>query len=431
MRLMRFEGDISLLSDEGKTLEASEDRRLTNGNVLKTKKESLAWILLDEDRLVTLMEKSEASFTQNGKKMYLSLDEGRLFFNIERSLEEDEELSIKTSTMVIGIRGTSGYIDSDENGNSVLYLTSGKVDVTGLDEDGEESDSCRLNAGQKVTVISGEEAELIVEDITEYDLPAELVSFILDDDDILDMILDENGWDEENLRMSLTTGDADSSDADPGTASDASVSDNTFDLNELAGTWFEDGVLYLSMYGDGTGVLYYPSDGMFDSEEGSLVPISMTYELSQDYMVVTDPVHYTSGLNFQYFLLDGKLVLYDTLYDRLVIKDNEFDPGESWRNNPDFVPAKIALTVTDVGEEETEVPSFIGLWEDPSTLVQIDIRDDFTGIILGAANPEFSWWVEDNTIRFSNEYIKYENGVLFRGSISADGVVWNEMRKIG
>ncbi len=39
MRLMRFEGDISLLSDEGKTLEASEDRRLTNGNVLKTKKD--------------------------------------------------------------------------------------------------------------------------------------------------------------------------------------------------------------------------------------------------------------------------------------------------------------------------------------------------------------------------------------------------------
>ena len=107
MRLMRFEGDISLLSDDGKTIDASEDRRLTNGNVLKTKKESLAWILLDEDRVVTLMEKSEASFTQNGKKMYLSLDEGRLFFNIERSLEDDEELSIKTSTMVIGIRGTS------------------------------------------------------------------------------------------------------------------------------------------------------------------------------------------------------------------------------------------------------------------------------------------------------------------------------------
>ena len=69
------------------------------------------------------MERSTASFTQNGKKLYLSLEDGRLFFNIERSLEDDENLDIVTSTMVIGmiplaIEGGAGAV-----GNKSLSLT--------------------------------------------------------------------------------------------------------------------------------------------------------------------------------------------------------------------------------------------------------------------------------------------------------------------
>ena len=336
MRLLRFDGEITLVSHDGKALEASEDRRLTNGNVIKTKKESQAWILLDEDRVVTLMERSTASFTQNGKKLYLSLEDGRLFFNIERSLEDDENLDIVTSTMVIGIRGTSGYIYSDENGNSVLYLTTGKVEVTGLNEDGEESDSDKLKAGQKVTVISGDDAELIVEDVTEADLPYEMVSFILSDDDLLDSILEETGWDEEALRMSLaSTDDDDEEILSQGAVSDTEQSDNTFDINELTGTWYADGEQFFSINGDGTGILFYPSDGMFGSEEGSLVPITMTYEVGYEYMKVIDPVHYTEGLVFTYYIVDGRLVLYDLINDSLVIKDNEFVPSDNWRQDPD------------------------------------------------------------------------------------------------
>ena len=337
MRLLRFDGEISLTAENGKVLEAAENRRLTNGNVIKTKKESRAWILLDEDRVVTLMEKSAASFTQKGKRLYLSLDEGRLFFNIERPLEDDENLDIATSTMIIGIRGTSGYIDSDEDGNSVLYLTTGKVEVTGLDEDGEESGSDKLKAGQKVTVISDDDAEIIVEDITESDLPYELVEFILSDEDLLDRILEETGWDEELLRTRLSSGDE---------VSPAAVSDSgyTFDVNELTGTWYAEGEQFLSINGDGCGTLFYPSDGMFGSPEGSLVPITMTYELSEDYMIMTDPVHYSSGLMLKYFMFDGKVVLYDTINDRLLIKDNAFDPGDSWRDNPVLRPAKIATS---------------------------------------------------------------------------------------
>ena len=343
MRLLKYDGKVVLTGASGNELEAEEGRRLVNGNILKTKKESMAWVLLDEDRVVTLMEKSTAFFTQSGKTLHVSLEEGRLFFNIDRSLDANENLNISTSTMIIGIRGTSGYIDSDENGNSVLYLTTGEVDVVGLDDKGMSSDADSVKCAQKVTVVSGEEAELVIEDVTESDLPFELINYLLSDEDLLEKVLEETGWDEEALEMSLASEDDTDSDVDSDAVSDVTNSGNTFDINELAGVWYGDGAMFISMYGDGTGTLYYPSDGMFGSDEGSLVPITMTYELSQDYMVVTDPVHYDSGLMIKYFLHDGELVLYDTINNRMLVKEGSPDPGDSWVNNPDYVPAQIQL----------------------------------------------------------------------------------------
>ena len=427
MRLSSYEGSITLTDENGKSLEVKEDRRLTNGNLLKTKKESRAWILLDEDRMVTLMERSAVSFIQDGRELQLSLEEGRLFFNIERSLEDDEDLNIATSTMIIGIRGTSGYVDSDENGNSVLYLTTGKVVVVGLDDDGEEVGADKIGAGQKITVTSGDDAELITTDLTEYDLPRELIEYILSDDELLEAILNETGWDEDLLRMRLSS--EDDTDSDPEAVSDISDYRYSFDVNELTGSWYENGVQLFDINGDGNGILYWPSDGMFGSDEGSLVPITMTYDASPDYLTIKDPVHYPYGTTFNYFLLDGKLVLYDGLTDSLVVKDPAFDPGDGWRNYNNFHPAQ-ALTSSDTnGGDSFITADLVGTWEDPNTFVQIEIYENGTGRILGAANPSFDWWVEGNTVFFSNEYLKYENGVLLRGTISKDGVVWDEMRK--
>ena len=35
-----------------------------------------------------------------------------MFFSVDEKLKEDEEFEIHTSTMVLGIRGTSGYVSS-------------------------------------------------------------------------------------------------------------------------------------------------------------------------------------------------------------------------------------------------------------------------------------------------------------------------------
>lgn len=352
MRLIRYDGEITLTTGSGKSLEATEDRRLTNGNILNTKTESQAWVLLDTDRVVTLMEESTASFIQKGKKLTLNLEEGRIFFDIDRSLENDESFDICTSTMIIGVRGTSGYVDSDENGNSVLYLTTGRVNVSGLDDNGDEFGSDKIKPAQKLTVDADNET-ITVTDVTEYDLPAELVLTITSDDALLEKITDATDWSEDTLKLLedlykqgydideiLEMGLASDEDEE----GDDLVADYTFDLNELTGTWYRDGEQFISFYGDGTGLLMYPPYNPVHPEDAdTLVPFTMTYELSQDYLNYSDPVNFPEGVSCWYFLIDGTLVLYDSFHDTLLIKDNAFTPPEDWRTNPDVHIARIEL----------------------------------------------------------------------------------------
>jgi hypothetical protein len=185
--------------------------------------------------MVTIMQESDAEFHQRGKKMRLFLRDGALFFNIAKPLEEDETFVIETSTMAVGIRGTSGYITTDEGGNSVIYLTSGKVEVTGYNHDEDVSDSVKISAGQKVTVIITDDGvELVVEDISEDSLPSDIFPEIFSDDDLLDEILDETDWDEELLRYYAGVA-ADEEETDSDKTTDLN---STGDIDYIIGEWY-------------------------------------------------------------------------------------------------------------------------------------------------------------------------------------------------
>ena len=353
MRLMAYEGHVSLTTSSGKDLELAEERRLTNGNILNTEEESQAQVLLDEERLVTLMEASRASFVQKGKNLVLNLEDGRLFFNIDRTLEEDESFEIHTSTMIVGVRGTSGYVNSDENGNAVIYLTTGRVEVSGLDEEGAEFDSDKIKPAQKLTVDS-KQKNITVEDVTEFDLPAELVLTITADEELLEKVTDATDWSEEILKLLedlykqgydieeiLEMGLASQDDTD----GDTSVADYTFDINELTATWYGDGEQFISLFGDGTGLLMYRAYNPVHPEDSdNVIPFTMTYEVSEDYLIFKDSVNFPDGVMCRYFILDDKLVLYDSYHDRLLVKDYRFTPPENWRDNPDMHPARVELT---------------------------------------------------------------------------------------
>ncbi len=127
MRLLRIVGEVNL-TEKGKDKTAMTDIRLGDGNVLSTGTQSLVSVGLDDTKIVSLEENSRCEFHQKGKKTELMLTDGSLFFDVRKALEENESLDIKSSTMVVGIRGTSGYVWNDKaKGTQHIIITDGHV----------------------------------------------------------------------------------------------------------------------------------------------------------------------------------------------------------------------------------------------------------------------------------------------------------------
>ena len=91
MRLLRIVGEVTL--EDGKKKKTIVDNlRLSDGNALSTATESLASVGLDETKIISVEENSRAEFYQKGKKLELILTQGRLFFDVQQPLAENESL---------------------------------------------------------------------------------------------------------------------------------------------------------------------------------------------------------------------------------------------------------------------------------------------------------------------------------------------------
>ena len=118
MRLVRTQGDVRIVSAGGGSKAAAKNKRFESGDVLVTGvNDSLASVSLDDSKIVTLQADSKAEFVKKNKQIELKLTKGALFFEVVKKLNADETYEIKTSTLTAGIRGTSGYIYYDEQGN--------------------------------------------------------------------------------------------------------------------------------------------------------------------------------------------------------------------------------------------------------------------------------------------------------------------------
>ena len=126
MHLRRTEGTVSVSNGDGKDVPALDNLGLYSGYGVNTRSASYAWIDLDDVKLTKLDQNSEISIEQDGKKLDIQLKSGSLFFNVTEPLADDETMNIRTSTMLVGIRGTSGWVE-ERGGLSRVYLLEGKV----------------------------------------------------------------------------------------------------------------------------------------------------------------------------------------------------------------------------------------------------------------------------------------------------------------
>lgn len=147
MKLEKTEGQVTLKTQNGSVRKITNGMRLLNGHTLATAKASYAYINLDNSKAVKLDQNSSATLRQNGKSLELLVKNGSLFFNVSKPLTGKENMNIRTSTMVTGIRGTCGVVEKISQRRSKLHLLEGQVTL------GTGSNATTIYGGQTATVI--------------------------------------------------------------------------------------------------------------------------------------------------------------------------------------------------------------------------------------------------------------------------------------
>ena len=172
MHLRRTEGTVAVSDGAGKDVPLLDNLGLYSGYGVGTRAASYAWVDLDDVKLAKLDQNSEISIQKEGKVLNIEIKSGSLFFNVTEPLEDDETMNIRASTMLVGIRGTCGWVEA-LGGSSRVYLLEGKVECSA------GTQTVRVNAGEMAELTP--DGKLAVEQFDEQDLPV-FVREELDDD---------------------------------------------------------------------------------------------------------------------------------------------------------------------------------------------------------------------------------------------------------
>lgn len=192
LRLEKTEGTVTVESASGKSLSLRNGMRLYSGTKIKTSEGSYAYISLDSGKAVKLDASSESEVRKSGKKLELNLLSGELFFDVTVPLEKDESLNIRTSTMVTGVRGTSGYAVVYDCYHSEIVLLEGHLTVhKALGSTG--GSMVEINGGEKAIAAplreeQNDQIQLTVESVKEESVPGFVAVEVKDDLNLQDRI---------------------------------------------------------------------------------------------------------------------------------------------------------------------------------------------------------------------------------------------------
>lgn len=201
VQISKIEGTVSVSNSQGRDLSLLEDMRLYNGYHVATKAASYAWLELDSTKLTKLDAVSEVGIQKNGKKLELLLSEGNLFFNVTEPLEDDEILNIRTSTMVVGIRGTCGWIRILDQWTAQIFVLEGSVQCSVTDPVTGETKSAVISGGEEALCVvyppdkPGTACDILMERFTETDIGGFVLTEVVPDKPLCKEIFEDSGLD--------------------------------------------------------------------------------------------------------------------------------------------------------------------------------------------------------------------------------------------
>lgn len=166
LRLESVEGTAKMKDASGREVKTSKGTRMYSGYGLETQQKSYAYVSLDSSKAIKLDASTSTEVSQSGKKLELKVVSGRMFFNVTEPLKADEELNIRTSTMVTGVRGTCGWVGVVDRYTTQVSLLEGELTITSTDPLTGNTRSVTIVGGQTATVVHHGEGKDFESEIT-------------------------------------------------------------------------------------------------------------------------------------------------------------------------------------------------------------------------------------------------------------------------
>ena len=182
MKLDSFKGSVTVKTMNGSQRKASKGMRLLNGYEVSTADGSEAFISLDNSKAVKLDAKSSVQVRQAGNRLELMIKSGKVFFNVSKPLKSNETLNVRSSTMVAGVRGTSGYATVHEE-ETKMYLLEGNLGMTRTNPVTNKVETVQIKGGEVASSYKYEQkkVDVTIEKFTEVDVPAFVVEEVAKD----------------------------------------------------------------------------------------------------------------------------------------------------------------------------------------------------------------------------------------------------------
>ena len=159
MHLAKAEGSVGVSDESGGAVELMERLGLYDGYQVGTETASYAWIDLDSTKLAKMDAESRIGIRKDGRDLEILVRSGGLFFIVSEPLEEDETMKIRTSNMMVGIRGTCGWVQVSGQNHMQVSLLEGAVICTVFDLTGRELASETISAGETASMFYDPDGE--------------------------------------------------------------------------------------------------------------------------------------------------------------------------------------------------------------------------------------------------------------------------------
>lgn len=221
MVLKKTEGTVNIQDGKQKTIEPAEQLGLYSGYQVETSQTSYAWINLDKVKLTKMDAESEIEIAKRKNDLEIIVHSGKLFFHVTEPLEDDESLDIRTSSMIVGVRGTCGWVENSKEEKTRVYILEGTVECQKNNSDAEDK-TVPVSAGQMAEITRPAEGEeqIVLSAFEVSDIPEYIMEELREDDELRQKIFEESG---------LDIADADQ---DPGELSDGENANPSLSFNE-------------------------------------------------------------------------------------------------------------------------------------------------------------------------------------------------------